>query len=155
MLGRSNDLFSSVTSAEDQMKINAIRHESNETYERNLYKEAARRVVFANCMDACEIDQKSVPNFNRAFYYGMPAAQACLQDCHNTRMKLHFGSTAEAEGLLLDFDALKREYQRYERWNPMLRNMKDFSEGNSADIVQGITASLLEKSKKSGGKFDF
>jgi len=46
MLGKNNDLFSTGTSAEDQMKVNAVRLESTEVYERNLYKEAARRVVF-------------------------------------------------------------------------------------------------------------
>lgn len=56
MLARNNDLYSTGTSAEDQMKINAIRHESTEIYERNLYKEAARRVVFSNCMESCELD---------------------------------------------------------------------------------------------------
>jgi len=103
MLGRNNDLFSTGTSAEDQMKINAIRMESTEVYERNLYKEAARRVVFSNCMDSCALDHKTLPNFNRNFYYEMPAAQHCLQDCYNTRMKLHFGSQAERDGLLIDF----------------------------------------------------
>ncbi len=125
MLGKNNDLFSTGTSAEDQMKVNAVRLESTEVYERNLYKEAARRVVFQNCMNACELDDKKVPNFNREFYYGREDAQACLQDCYNTRMKLHFGSTAESEGLLLDFAALKREYQRYEKWSPIMRNFRE------------------------------
>jgi hypothetical protein len=79
-------------------------------YESNLYKEAARRVVFANCMNACEIDPKELTNFNKNFYYNQPNEQTCLQDCYNTRMKLHFGSKAEKEGLLIDFESLKREY---------------------------------------------
>lgn len=74
MLGKNNDLYSTGTSAEDQMRINAVRHESQEIYERNMYKEAARRVVFQNCFESCELDEKTIPNFNRAFYYGMPAA---------------------------------------------------------------------------------
>lgn len=157
MLARNNDLFSTGTSAEDQMKINAIRTESTEVYEKNLYKEAARRVVFQNCMSSCELDNAQVPNFNRQFYYGMPGAQVCLSDCYNTRMKLHFGATtAEKEGLLLDFDALKREYQRYESWNPAVRNFKDFAGSNSAGYVKDVTQSLLEKSRKErSGKFDF
>lgn len=86
----------------------------------------------------------------------MPAAQSCLQECYNTRMKLHFGSTAEREGLLLDFEALKREFQRYERWNPAMRNMQDFATPNSPDYVQSITQSLLNKSKQErSGKFNF
>ena len=138
------------------MRINAVRHESTELYEKNLYKEAANRVVFSNCMDSCELDNQKLPNFNRNFYYGMPAAQTCLQDCYNTRMKLHFGSAAAQEGMLIDFDALKREYQRYEKWNPMVRKMKEFAQGNSPSSVQDITQDLLQKSKQDrSGKFDF
>jgi len=157
MLGKRNELLSSGTSAEDQMKINAIRHESTELYEKNLYKEAARRVVFANCMTTCELDNKQVPNFNRNFYYGMPAAQSCLQDCFNTRMSLHFGaSQAKQEGLVLDFASLKEEYQRYERWNPKLRTLKEYASGNSAEQVDAITQRLLQKSKaQRDGKFEF
>ncbi len=156
MLGKSNELLASGASAEDQMKINAIRHESTELYEKGLYKEAARRVVFSNCMTACELDNKQLPNFNRNFYYGMPGAQSCLQDCFNTRMKLHFGSQAEQEGLLLDFGALKQEYQRYERWNPKLRTMKEYASGHSAEYIDNVTKHLLKKSKNErSGKFDF
>ena len=136
MLGRNNDLYSTGTSAEDQMKYNAIRLESNEVYERNLYLESARRVVFSNCMDACSLDHKQLPNFNRNFYYGMPDAQRCLQDCHNTRMQLHFGAKqAEKDGLLIDFQALKKEYHRYESWNPSIRNFKDVSLTNTNENV--------------------
>ena len=131
MLGRNNDLYSTGTSAEDQMKVTAIRIEGQEVYEKNLYKEAARRVVFSNCMESCEIDAKTVPNFNRNFYYGQPGAQKCLQECFNTRMKMHFGSLAEKEGMLMDFGAMKKEYQRYERWSPALRNFKDIRNENS------------------------
>jgi hypothetical protein len=155
MLGRNNELYSTGTSAEDQMKINAIRHESQELYEKNLYKEAARRVVFSNCMDSCELDHKTVPNFNRAFYYGQPGAQACLQECYNTRMKLHFGSTAEKDSMLLDFAAMKREYQRYENWHPMTRHYKEMVEPATNDYISSVTSTLLQKTKNAGGKFDF
>ena len=156
MLGRTNDLYSTGTSAEDQMRINAIRYESEEVYQRNLYIEAATRVVFSNCMNTCELDKKSLPNFNRNFYYGMPQAQACLQDCYNTRMKLHFGaSTAEKDGLLLDFQAMRKEYQRYENWQPTARLVKDMSTDAPHDYVESMTQRLLEKSKASKGKFDF
>lgn len=157
MLGRNNDLFSTGTSAEDQMKVNAIRHESSEVYEKNLYVESARRVVFSNCMTSCGLDDKLVPNFNRAFYYGMPGAQHCLQDCYNTRMKLHFGSSQAVEqGLLIDFKVLKDEYQHYENWNPQLRVAKDYSGSNDQNFVQSMTQELLDKSRKQrSGKFDF
>ena len=74
MLGNKNDLYSSGNSAEDRMKLNVIRYETDEVYQKNLYQEAARRVVFSNCMNACELDDKKLPNFNRQFYYGMPEA---------------------------------------------------------------------------------
>ena len=41
-------------------------------------KEAARRVVFSNCMNVCELDNKKLPNFNRNFYYNMKEERACL-----------------------------------------------------------------------------
>ncbi len=157
MLARNNDLINSGgTSAEDQMKINAVRHESAEVYEKNLYQEAARRVVFSNCFDSCGLNHKEIPNFNRNFYYGMPIAQACLSDCYNTRMKLHFGSAAEKEGLLLDFDAMKKEYGRYEKWNPQLRNFKEFASSSTQEQINGLTKSLIKKTKEEArGKFEF
>lgn len=69
MLGRTNDFYMTGTNAEDQMKINVCRAESQEVHEKNMYKEAAKRVVFSNCMASCEIDPESIPNFNRNFYY--------------------------------------------------------------------------------------
>jgi hypothetical protein len=156
MLARNNDLYSTGTSAEDQMKINTIRLESEEIYQKNLYKEAARRVVFSNCMSACELDNKQVPNFNREFYYGQPQAQACLSNCFNTRMNLHFGATTvEREGLGLNFDEMKKEYQRYENWHPLTRQIKGMSNEVSNDYVSSVAQSLIEKTKQSKGKFDF
>lgn len=71
-------------------------------------------------------------------------------------MKLHFGSGAEKAGLLMDFDAMKREYQRYERWNPTNRLLKEYTEIYSDSYVEGVTQQLLEKSKKERyGKFEF
>jgi hypothetical protein len=69
MLGRNNDLFGVGTSAEDNMRYNVVRYESKSRYEIGMYKEAARRVIFDNCMKALEIDQKDIPNFNKNFYY--------------------------------------------------------------------------------------
>ena len=143
MLGRNNDLFNTGTSAEDQMKQTSIRIESQEVYESNLYKEATKRVVFSNCMGACNLDNTSVPNFNREFYYRNQAAQSCLQDCYNTRIKLHLGSSAEKEGLLLDFAAMKKEYQRYEKWNPTNRRIAQFAGTVNQDQMDHITQHLL------------
>jgi len=72
MLGRNNDLFTNGASAEENLRYNVVRYESKEHYEKNIYKEAAKRVVFANCMGACEIEWTSIPNFNKNFYYNQP-----------------------------------------------------------------------------------
>ena len=90
-------------------------------------------------MNNCELDKKSLPNFNRQFYYGMPQAQVCLQDCYNTRMKLHFGSAAEKEGMLLDFESMKKEYQRYENWQPATRMIKSMTQDAPKEYVESVT----------------
>jgi hypothetical protein len=58
-------------------------------------------------------------------------------------MKLHFGSGAEKAGLLMDFDQLKREYQRYEKWNPKNRMVKEYTEIYEDSYVEGLTKQLL------------
>ena len=79
-----------------------------------------------------------------------------MQECFNNRMKLHFGNLAEKEGMLIDFEAMKREYHRYERWNPQNRLIKDYTYTPEEEAVKSITSSLLEKSKKERfGRFDF
>ena len=78
ILGENNDLFHIGSSAEDQMKVNAVRLVTEERYEVNMYKDAAKRVVFHNCMSTCEIDPKAIPHFNRNFYYNQLREQSCL-----------------------------------------------------------------------------
>jgi hypothetical protein len=78
MLSRNNDFVTQGGSAEDQMKISVVRSESEDIYQRNLYKEAARRVVFENCMGVCNLDDAKVPNFNRNFYYNLAPEQSCV-----------------------------------------------------------------------------
>ena len=41
-------------------------------------------------------------------------------------MKIHFGSKAEEDGLLMDLDWMKREYHRYEKWNPRNRLQSEY-----------------------------
>ena len=87
-------LHSVAGSAEDALKMAAAFPESREHYDKSLYIESARRVVFANCMEKCELDNDSLPNFNMNFYYNMGEARTCLQSCFNSRMQAHFGSAA-------------------------------------------------------------
>ena len=88
-------LHTAGSSAEDNMKFHVAFPYSREHYDQNLYVESARRVVFKNCMEKCELDNTQVPNFNKNFYYNMPEAQECLQSCYNFRMQLHFGDAAK------------------------------------------------------------
>ena len=84
-------LHTPAQSAEDALKLSAAFPYSREHYDKSLYVESARRVVFKNCMEKCELDDTSLPNFNKKFYYGMEQAQTCLQSCYNFRMNVHFG----------------------------------------------------------------
>ena len=62
--------------------------------------------------------------------------QKNLQTCFNTKMDLHFGkTTAEKEGLYLDFKELKLQYQEYEKWNPMHKHLKEFEKGYEESYV--------------------
>ena len=116
-------LHTGAASAEDALKLSTCAPQTRDTYDRSLYVESARRVVFKNCMEKCELDNESLPNFNKKFYYSMDNARACLQSCFNVRMQAHFGPMAkEIDGLQFDFDSLKHEYQRYEQWLPKNAN---------------------------------
>ncbi len=63
------DIHASGVSAEDNLKFLVANQLSRERYDQSLYFEAARRVVFRNCMAKCEVTDKELPNFNKNFYY--------------------------------------------------------------------------------------
>ena len=71
-------LHTTGASPEDALKLGGAFPESREHYDRSLYVESARRVVFRNCMDKCELDDSTLPNFNKNFYYNQNEARACL-----------------------------------------------------------------------------
>ncbi len=136
-------------SAEDALKMAAAFPESREHYDKSLYVESARRVVFANCMEKCELDNTSLPNFNMNFYYNMGEARACLQSCFNTRMQAHFGPAAlKTDGLQFDFDRMKREYQNYERWHPNTAQSEKYMAGLKEAEVQDIVSRLKQKTQR-------
>ena len=154
MLGKGTDLHSKGSSAEDSMKFNVAFPLSRDRYDATLYKEAARRVVFNNCMGECELEHADVPNFNKKFYYQMPQAQACLQTCYNERMTAHFGATVAAEeNVLINFAQMKSDYQGYQRWLPQnkidIQEQRGLEEGN----VQNLLSNLREKSESTRGKY--
>ena len=138
MLGENNDIFHIGSSADDQAKVSVIRAESEEKYEQQLFLDASRRIVFNNCMNSCGLTDKDIPNFNRNFYYTQVREQNCLQDCYNTRMKLHFGSNAETLGALIDFRVMKRQYQDYEKWNPTNRLVSEYGSNHTDEQVESI-----------------
>ena len=93
------------------MRIGAVRSEGRDLHEKNMYFDAAKRVVFRNCMSSCDITDEQVPNFNGNFYFNQVSEQKCLGNCFNAKMDLHFGETvAEKEDLYMNFEVLKREY---------------------------------------------
>ena len=130
MLGKNNDLHTPGSSAEDEQKWVVVMPLSRSQYNQSLYNDAAQRVVFRNCMAKCELDDTTLKNFNKEFYYNMKEAQVCLQTCYNARMDAHFGSEeAEKRDLHLDFAAMKREYQNYEKWWPTGRINAQYQRG--------------------------
>ncbi len=78
MLGVNNEFYGNPLSPEDALKINVVRSQPKEEIERRMYKDAAKRVVFWNCMGVCDLDNTKVPNFNRRFYYEQADEQVCL-----------------------------------------------------------------------------
>ena len=88
-------LHTAAVTPEDALRFGVAFSESRDQYDRSLYVESARRVVFRNCMEKCELDDTSLPNFNKNFHYNMDEARACLQSCYNFRMQAHFGPAAK------------------------------------------------------------
>ena len=129
-------LHAQAGSAEDSLKSAVVFPQSRDHYDKSLYIESARRVVFKNCMEKVGLDDASLPNFNKNFYYNMDEARAGLEACFNFRMKAHFGSAAaQTDGLQFDFDQLKREYQRYETWYPANAHNSKYSHGFKEEEV--------------------
>ena len=131
------------------MRIGAVRFQSKDAHDKNMYYDAAKRVVFKNCMTACDLSDEQIPNFNANFYYNQLGEQKCLGTCFNTKMDLHFGSTtAKKEGLYMDFAHKKTEYQNYENWNPATKVLRKYEKGLEEDKVSDMTEMLLAKTKK-------
>ena len=66
---KGKDLYDVPQSAEDAMRIGAVRFDSQDIHEKNMYYNAAQRVVFKNCMSSCDIEADTIKNFNANFYY--------------------------------------------------------------------------------------
>ena len=64
-----NTIISDTGSAEDSMKIAAVRYDSQDMVDKKMYYNCAQRTVFNNCMDSCDIAHENIPNFNSNFYY--------------------------------------------------------------------------------------
>ena len=145
------------SSAEEALKLAAAFPQSRDYYDKSLYVESARRVVFRNCMEKCELDDSTLPNFNKNFYYNQKEAQACISSCFNFRMQAHFGpAAATTDGLQMDLDAMKREYQRYETWHPASVKRDRFAQGFQEAEVQEIVSRIQDKSaRETRGRFDF
>ena len=146
---KGTELYGQTGSAEEAMRIGAVRIKSDEEHYKEMYYEAARRVVFKNCMESCGFPQDWIPNFNSNFYYNQLEEQEDLQKCFNTKMNLHFGeSTARKENLYMDFAKMKLEFQKYENWNPNKKVYSKYEKGLEEEKLESMTAMLLEKTKK-------
>ena len=143
VLGKKNDLQATGATLEDNMKFRVRFDLSRDEYDRSLYLESARRVIFQNCMIALDLDDKKLPNFNRNFYYNQQETQAQLQECYNTRIDLHFGAeNAKKHQLHMDFKSMFLEYKNYEAWHPQYKIIKPYTKGQEEDKVQTVIAQL-------------
>ena len=145
-------------SAEDGLKLFVAFPFSQEHYDQSMYVESARRVVYNNCMNKCELTDEDVPNWNKKFYYNQEGAQNCLQACFNNRMQLHFGEKAanSIDGLKLDFKYQMKQYQRYEVWHPDNVISERMDHGYAEDRVQSLANKLLEKTRaETSSNFSF
>ena len=135
-------------SAEDSMRIGAVRSKAKDEHEKSMYFNAAKRVVFRNCMASCDLTDEQLPNFNANFYYNQVNEQKCLSTCFNTKMNLHFGATtAEKDNLYMNFDLLKSTYQGYEKWHPAARVLKQYEAGHDEEYIAKMTEKLINKTK--------
>ena len=66
---KGTSLYGLAASAEDAMRIGAVRTVAKDRHEKNMYYDATKRVVFKNCMAGCDLSDEQVPNFNSSFYY--------------------------------------------------------------------------------------
>ena len=136
------------------MRIGAIRVKSQDEHEKAMYQDAAKRVVWQNCMASCDIAPETIPNFNANFYYNQLPQQQALQKCFNAKMMLHFGdTTCQQDGLYMDFEKMKVEYKRMEMWNPNRKVLSQYEHGFSEDKVTDITSSLLQKTRRANPNF--
>ena len=143
-----NSLYGTTTHEMDQLRISGLRLDSQDKHEKGMYQEAAKKVVFWNCMSHCEISQKDVPNFNGKFYYTQHKEQNCLQTCYNAKMLLHFGeTTCKEDNLYLDFAKMKEQYKAMEHWNPKYKHVKKYVSGWEEDKINSVTEQLLNKTK--------
>ena len=141
-------LYAVPDSQEQAMRISGVRHKTADQHDQAMFQDAAKRVVFHNCMASCDLSDEQVPNFNANFYHNHPEWQNCLQSCFNAKMMLHFGdSVAKRDGLYMDFAAMKKEYEGYENWNPHRRIYNDYSKGFNDDKVNQVSSMLLQRSK--------
>ena len=105
------DLYGQPASAEDAFRISAVRMESQERHEKAMLHDAAKRVVWANCMTSCDIAPEQIKNFDSNFYYNQLKEQEMLQTCFNDKMEMHFGREyAEKEDLFINFKTMKAQF---------------------------------------------
>jgi hypothetical protein len=71
-------------------------------------------------------------------------------------MTAHFGSQAEKDGQLFDFDDKKTEYKGYQMWNPDFKNYEATLLGYDSEKFNEMKSKLVKKSQdRRYSKFDY
>ena len=119
--------------------------------DRELYLEAARRVIHATCYSKCEITH---PHFNKDFYYHNEGKGRCYEECYNGKFAAHFGQTAAAkQNLKISFDRMKKEYKSYEQINPYHKYNSFIEEIPDLDKFEEKAEHLIEQTRRNNPHF--
>lgn len=127
--------------------------DSQDLKDRNLWLEAASRVIMKNCAEALEFETDF---FDNKFYTVHEETGRELFECYNTRMKLHLGKTAIDEYHLKDFDTYKQQYLRYRSWLPQNEIEDAYFKKFNEDKTNSLIEKLHEKTQRARNhRFDF
>ena len=55
---KGTSIYGTTGSAEDAMRIGAVRFASKDAHDKTMYYDAAKRVVFKNCMTGCDLSDE-------------------------------------------------------------------------------------------------
>jgi hypothetical protein len=141
MFSNAKNFVASGSNAEDTMMFTTAPHTMH--LDRELYLEAAKRVVSANCQSKCEITSKY---FDKNFYDNEQEKGHCYEACYNNKMALHFGETTQKnQNLRISLAEMKNEFNKYERMNPYYEIRENMNKAYEPKEFEPMAEQLVER----------